>query len=230
MCYLCGGSLLELKRRDRSKDHCPPEDLYADEILKTHQNLNLLTLPTHVACNAEYKDDEEYFIAALLTHAHDTKPGAARLEQLKRAIAQRKETEWLARKVLREFKSYSKGGIVLPSGLLHQHFEVSRIWRVVWKIIRGLYFNRTGLLLPLVTGHRHLGIKAGAIPKSPYAGQIMKARSLGQVPAVFDYRFYSEPSRETDGALTNYCWVNRFWGAIYTMTVFSVQTPTPPPS
>lgn len=56
VCYLCG----ELVREDVSDDHVPPKQFFAP-IIRKNENLDqLVTLPTHKACNEAYARDEEY--------------------------------------------------------------------------------------------------------------------------------------------------------------------------
>jgi hypothetical protein len=60
-CYLCGEHLAA----PINVDHVPPK-LFFPELRK---GLNLLTIPTHVACNEAWRMDEEYFVHTLLPFA-----------------------------------------------------------------------------------------------------------------------------------------------------------------
>ena len=62
ICYLCGKRLD--KKEDISYDHVPPKQFYPSTIRK-NTNLNLFTLPTHIACNKSYQKDEDYFVNSL---------------------------------------------------------------------------------------------------------------------------------------------------------------------
>jgi len=124
-----------------SRDHVPPQQLYADEVRKAHA-LNLLTIPVHKKCNESYKLDEEYFFNTLAPFGRGSYSGDAFLGEVfrKQTIGQKK---YLVQKVLEEFE-HSPSGITLPQGLVVKRFEKDRVHRVAWKIVRGLYFHNFG--------------------------------------------------------------------------------------
>ena len=53
----------------------------------------------------------------------------------------------LYRKIRREFEP-RPGGVYLPRGLLAKTFDGHRAWRVMWKIVRGLFFHHYDRYLP----------------------------------------------------------------------------------
>jgi hypothetical protein len=73
-CYLCGKPLMG----PVNVDHVPPKLFFPDELRK---GLNLLTIPTHVACNEVWRMDEEYFVHTLVPLARGTPSGNAAIRQ-----------------------------------------------------------------------------------------------------------------------------------------------------
>jgi hypothetical protein len=86
-----------------------------------------------------YQIDEDYFVQALMPSARGSYAGNA---IYKRALERYRggKKVGLARKVLAEFE-LRPGGLVLPENQVVQRFDGSRIKRVAWKIVRGLYFH-----------------------------------------------------------------------------------------
>ena len=53
----------------------------------------------------------------------------------------------LHEKVYREFDE-RPSGLILPDGKVAKRFDGKRVWRIVWKITRGLFFKEKGIFLP----------------------------------------------------------------------------------
>ncbi|MGD0917050.1 MAG: hypothetical protein ABSB22_11390 [Thermodesulfobacteriota bacterium] len=49
--------------------------------------------------------------------------------------------------VLKEFDK-RPSGLILPFGKVAKRFDGQRVWRVVWKIMRGLFLKEIGRFLP----------------------------------------------------------------------------------
>ena len=58
----------------------------------------------------------------------------------------RPEQAKLLRKVLNEFER-QPSGLILPPNIVLKRFEGDRIARVIWKIVRGLYFYHFGVFV-----------------------------------------------------------------------------------
>jgi hypothetical protein len=104
------------------------------------------------------------------------------------------EAVGLIKKVLAEFEP-QPGGIVLPGNRVLKRFDGERIRRVAWKIVRGLYFHRTGKLLP---ENLTVAVTLTTQDERP-PGHFIAFRDLpdndelGHYPGVFAYRFQVFP-------------------------------------
>ena len=154
LCYLCGQPLSE----PIGMDHVPMQQLYAPEVRKAHSP-NLLTIPVHDQCNKSYQVDEDYFVTALMPHARGSCAGDA---IYKRALDRYRGggKVGLIRKVLAEFEP-RPSGLVLPRNQVVQRFDGTRISRVAWKIVRGLYFPSPQQLLARELDNRGVGDGTG---------------------------------------------------------------------
>jgi hypothetical protein len=141
-CYLCGKPI----EGPASDDHVPPKQFYAPRIRQTHNLHRLTTLPTHRACNEAYGLDEEYYTWSLVPIAAGTVAADALIAD-NAAKFQAGGRQGLARQVLAEFDD-RPGGLLLPNGKIIKRTSHSRVSRVQWKIVRGLYRLETGRYLP----------------------------------------------------------------------------------
>lgn len=185
ICYLCGEPLCN----PIDRDHAPPRQLYADDIRKQHSP-NLLTIPVHRACNQAYQHDEDYFVNTLMPFARGSYSGNAFYSKTLRKF-KRGEKRGLVHRVLREFE-HRPTGIVLPPGKIAKRFEGTRVHRVAWKIVRGLYFHHFNIFLPLSLPSGLRIVLPDQEPPPDYFGVIDEA-THGQYPGVFDYRFAKFP-------------------------------------
>jgi hypothetical protein len=185
-CYLCGEPLA----RPFTLDHVPPRQLYAAEVRKAHSP-HLLTIRVHDACNQAYQHDEDYFVAALMPFASGSYSGNAIYKEVLGRFRKGK-TVPLVRKVLAEFDR-RPSGLILPPTMVAKRFEGKRIKRVVWKIIRGLYFHNTGRLLPEKLKVGVQIIPPDQVPPEEFLVLLWDRPNLGKYPGVFDYRFLIAP-------------------------------------
>ena len=187
ICYLCGKKFDE----NISKDHIPPKQFYAGCIRQTHSP-NLLTLPTHKSCNTAYQLDEDYFVHSLGPLALGSYSGNAILRdidhQMKRPQGYGKR---IGQMILKEFDR-RPGGIILPHSKVAKRFDGKRIWRIIWKITRGLYFHEKGQFLPEKTPRLFDIVSPGDKPSSELS-YVLRTPSRGQHPGVFDYKFMNIP-------------------------------------
>lgn len=136
VCYLCCRPIS--KEEKRSVDHIPAKQFFPKSIRKSNSP-RLVTLPVHEACNKSYELDEEYFLMSLGPLAKETFSGKVLWKDIVRKIRREKSAR-LAIKVRNEFKTQTDAGVYYPSGKVAKKFDPDRIYRVVWKIIRGLHF------------------------------------------------------------------------------------------
>ena len=141
ICYLCGKQLKE----DGDVDHIPPKQFFGKELRKNH-NPDLLTLPTHKTCNSSFQHDEDYFVTSLLPLYQDSYSGSSVYDDVKKRFDEGKKVP-LVYKMFNEFDE-SPSGLILPGGKALKRFDGKRISRVVWKIVRGLYYIEKNLILP----------------------------------------------------------------------------------
>lgn len=206
-CYLCG------KRHDGkyNRDHVPPKQCFAKKLLQKH-NPNLFWLPTHESCNKSYQLDEDYFVYSLMPFARGSYSG----DTLRNKIFDdcgHIEQQFLLRKILNEFER-RPSGLILPSAIVAKRFEGSRILRVAWKIVRGLYYHHFGISIPEVSLHGCELILPDQPPPPPFF-HLPQEPVHGQYPAVFDYRFASYPEIHN----FNY-WAMLLWDRIIVIVKF----------
>lgn len=208
ICYLCG---LDLSG-DIDRDHVPPKQFYAKEIREKHV-LNLLTLPVHSACNKSYQKDEDYFVNSIGPLAKESYSGKCIWKDITQQVG-RPQGFRLAQKIYNEF-DVRPSGLYLPVGKVVKRFDPNRVWRVVWKIVRGLFFKEHGRFLPKNTlRNYHKIISVGEKPPSIFAA-VRDTPSRGQYPGVFDYKYIVEPK------LDNFnLWAMLFWDELIIMIGF----------
>lgn len=210
ICYLCGKSI---NSRDMSREHVPPKQMYPKKI-RTANNPQLITLASHKQCNQKYQKDEEYFklslgvmaVASLVDVESQIRDPL--LDDLKK-IVERKEYGGLNQRVLKEFTN-----LVTPRGDRIKKFEGERIARILWKIVRGLFFHETGgRFLPddtyriprVVSGNPELDFFDKPTAFFTY---LQNTPLKGVCPSVFGYKYKCLPS-ENDPHF--WVWGLSFW-------------------
>ena len=197
-CYLCGEEIAE----DRTADHVPPKQVYSREIRHQH-NPNLLTLPTHGACNHSFQMDEEYFVHAVAPLAIGSYSGSSMVREIAGQYDEGRNVP-LSKCVFSEFER-RPSGLVLPSGKIVKRYDGDRVWRVAWKIVRGLYFFEYRLFLPEDTPN--VIELVSPEEKLPPVFSILRDEPIrGLYPRVFHYK-YCRPQAINDFHL----WVLRLW-------------------
>lgn len=140
-CYLCGQPV----GADATADHVPPQQFFAPAIRRRVNLDKLVTLPTHAGCNSGFARDEEYAVNAIEPVAYESPAGDA-LIQHRAARFRAGRAVGLGHRILRSFEA-RPSGLVLPRGLVAVRLDGERVKRVVWKIVRGLYFLEYGTAL-----------------------------------------------------------------------------------
>lgn len=187
ICYLCGEKLDYSQKNEINDDHVPPRQFYASKIRKKF-NVNLFTLKVHERCNKSYQLDEDYFLHSLAPIAMDNAIGKELSYDLKRNIRRSDgKGRGLAFKVFEEFIK-RPSGLVLPAGKILKRFDAQRVYRIIWKILRGLYFKEYGSYLPIETNY---GIKVLDPTQQPPEEffLVSDAPPKGDYPKVFDYKY-----------------------------------------
>ena len=141
-CYLCGNQI----ESDFSMDHVPPKQFYASSLRRDLNLSQLVTIPVHGACNKLFENDEAYFTWSLSPLAVGSTAGDALVQERVKKLKRRNRLAALYEMVLREFDKFP-GGLHLPGGRVIKRFNGERVNRVVWKLVRGLYFYETKSVL-----------------------------------------------------------------------------------
>jgi hypothetical protein len=199
ICYLCGQPLSD----EICKDHVPPRQFYARELRRKY-GPNLFTLPVHPSCNKAYQKDEDYFVHSVGPVAMESYSGKALWGDISDRC-ERPQNKRIVQMVLKEFDE-RPSGLILPFGKVAKRFDGERVWRVVWKIVRGLFFKEIGQVLPDDLPIKYEILSPGEKPPSEY-DIVHTAPPLGQYPTVFDYRYVGIPEKM-------YLWAMLFWDRI----------------
>jgi len=208
-CYLCG------KPHDGkyNRDHVPPKQFFTKELLRKH-NLNLFWLPTHESCNKSFQHDEGYFVYSLMPFARGSYSGDA----LRAKIlddCEHVEQRRLLQRVLGEFER-QPSGLILPPGIVLKRFEGSRILRVAWKIVRGLYFFHFGTFLAEDTPKACELVLPSQQPPFPFPLLLPPNDPINdKYPGVFDYRLASFLEAHNLN-----CWTMLLWDRLTLMMNF----------
>jgi hypothetical protein len=207
ICYLC----CEPITNDRTDDHVPPKQLFAPQIRRTHNLDRLATLPAHGRCNQSYSRDEEYFVATLAPIALGSPSANAVVAHHAEKVRAGRSVP-LSMRVLQQFTD-RPGGLYLPRGLVAMRAQGSRITRVVWKIVRGLYTLEKQQLLPEPTPFtlELMEPENPDPPRHPEMWEAVKAQpGKGPYAAVFDYKYL----HAVKGEMQVHAWGMLFWDRI----------------
>jgi hypothetical protein len=212
VCYLCGGNL----GAERSRDHVPPLQIFPERL---REGLNLLTVPVHKECNQQYQSDEEYFVVTLSPIAGDSPEGRALWQDLSRKF-ERPQGRRLGHMVRKEFYT-----IELPGGMRAKRFDGRRVRRVIWKVVRGLFFIQEGHFLPVQTPHQTHMFGPHDSPDDDIRqilGYALSAESRAAEPGIFDYRYrdHRYPDFPDLGATHLWFWAMLFWNTVISLTTF----------
>lgn len=137
VCYLCGKTEAQLGE-PLTKDH-----VIADCFFPQPKPANLLTLPSCVPCQKEYRMDEEYVRNAFAPISNVTGSSDA-MQAWKKTHRSIKRRPALNADFMKRIFPVSVGGVNLP-GLA---FSQARTEKVMRKIVLGLHYHHTGVRLP----------------------------------------------------------------------------------
>jgi hypothetical protein len=184
VCYLCGHAIADGEAWNR--DHVPPQRFFGQAVRAEH-NPQLEWLYTHTTCNSAYRDDEDYFVVSFAGQAQSP-TGRAVMTDLKRAYA-KGHSRGLIRETINRF-----GNVQTSEGLITFQYDSARTNRVVWKLIRGLYFKDVGVVLAEAAKHvvvltNRLGAERIIMDTvGEVYPHVRDTESMGTYGAVFDYK------------------------------------------
>ena len=164
----------------------PPRQFFPESLRQTDTQLNLTTLRVHHDCNCSYQKDEDYFVWAIGPVAAETRSGAGLWTDLSRQT-DRPQGRALLRKSFKEML-FPDRPIRLPGGRMPKKFDGERVWRIIWKIVRGVFYVETKRVLPIDTPHFCDSVgTADDVPPELYR-VLASEPAMGEHPEVFSYR------------------------------------------
>ncbi|MEW6202316.1 MAG: hypothetical protein AB1546_10090 [bacterium] len=208
ICYLYGETL----DSDFDNDHVPPKQFYPSEIRKSFNFDDLFTLPTHKICNKSYHSDEDYFVYSFGILAIGSYSGNAIWNDIVKRFTREPQGTKMINKILKEFDSKPMG-IILPQGKIGKRFDWQRIYRVIWKVTRGLFFKEKSQYLPENTP-KHIVITPPDEKPPDEFFYLRNSKSKGQYPSVFDYK------HEEFSGFYLHIWAMLFWDKLITLIMF----------
>jgi len=210
VCYLCGQPIAS---PDWNRDHVPPARWFASAV-KSKFNPNLRWLPTHEECNSSYRQDEEYFTVAFAGQLNSASARAV-FDDIRRGVAQGHQ-RGLVEQIASQF-----GSVVLPNGGVAFQFEARRVRRVIWKIVRGLYFLELGRVLPEGQGHRIVIVGPHEVreaeEKYPWWALVRDTSALGEFGAVLDFKWTCWPLKN---GIRAHAVAVLFWDGLLALVLF----------
>lgn len=201
ICVFCG-------RSASTMDHVPPEGIFPDP-----KPRDLITVPACNDCNEGSSKDDEYF-RAIITTAEGNNEFAAQLVNQK-IIPRFRRKPALLKSIMRDAKKidvYSEGGIYLGKYPAIP-CKPQRIQAVVEKIIRGLFWHETKMVLGTDYEVRRFLFNPNFDVQKKRAIASLTLKNVGD-GRVFSYRcLFDEKDKRTS------CWWLMFYDATLLMTL-----------
>lgn len=136
VCVFCG------ETNNVTDDHVPPKNIFPPP-----RPNNLITVPACIKCNSIISKDEEYFRLKLCMNQEvGDHPDAKRNREIIFRSLYRQEAKGLRNSFMKDTRKVqlkTPGGLYLDKRYIFD-VDTERIFRVVKKIIRGLYYHETG--------------------------------------------------------------------------------------
>jgi len=212
ICVYCGAS------GKMTPDHIPPKGIFARP-----RPSNLITVPACKDCNAGASEDDEYFkmCLGLNDQARGHPDIKSQTDSIFRALY-RPEARGISTKLVREtfrVDSISPSGLYLGKRYAF-NVDLPRIFRVVERIVRGLYFHETGERLP----HSHgvavwseetlvaCGHDAIEHARNTIVAPLLQVQPKTVGPATFSYRHLILPDLAS-------AWLLGFYDRIFFLAV-----------
>ena len=198
------------------------KQIYARRLRSEYDLSNLLTLPTHRQCNQSYQLDEDYFVYNLHLSAYSDSGRAISQDIISRMRDGRNLP--LVGRVRSQISQ-----IVSPNGTELNRMNASRIARITWKIVRGLFFIETNRFLPENTPAYckppiifwENKLESGI--QSEYDWEqfdlISQNPSRGVYPKIFDYKCCQVATEENPDEYM-WAWGMLLWETIALLTFF----------
>ncbi|MBN1848712.1 MAG: hypothetical protein JW932_09020 [Deltaproteobacteria bacterium] len=207
ICYICGKAIEE----NLTSDHVPPQQIFAQSIRREYNLSQLITLTTHRECNENYRLDEDYFAWSLAPIAMGSSTADAVINHHAKEFRAGKN-KGLGRKILEQFVD-RPGGLYLPPNTVFMRVEGTRIQRIAWKIVRGLYWVENKKFLPDDTKY-YLELKEPMSHWKPVTAEIWEILrnqpSKGMYGKIFDYKYLHAKVEN----LQLHLWGMLFWDRI----------------
>lgn len=212
-CYLCGRALGDEKT---DKDHVPPDRWIAKSFRTAPPGPQLLTLPVHEQCQNEYEDDEVYFFNTLLPLATGSPAANEALKDLA-ASFRYPEQKALAIVVLNEF-----GKVITSDGKLLKSYAPARVNRVIWKVVRGLFFIEYAGRVLTESTPRMIEIvspEEASTKLPPQFAAVRDTASRSRYAGAFDYKYLlvEDPG---DPSFKLHYWALLLWDRIVVIVAF----------
>jgi hypothetical protein len=138
-CVFCG------KTGDVTDDHIPPKNIFPPP-----RPSNLITVPACQKCNSSTSKDEEYFRLKLcMSQEVGDHPEARKNRDIIFRSLYRKEAKGLKNSFVQDVRKVqlrTSGGLYLGKRYIFD-VDLKRIFNVVEKIVRGLYYHEKGYKL-----------------------------------------------------------------------------------
>ena len=183
ICHLCGREI----KSGLSNEHVPPKQFFLSRVRK-NENLNLITLPTHKKCNQKYQKDEEYFFSLIGTMAAiESRFGSEIFYDLNKKF-NRSQGRELLKRIRSQFEK-RPSGIILPKDKIALRYEKGRINKVIWKILKGLYYVEYKQYLPDNISKKIELIQPGEKPPDHFLLLLSNKRKRGKYNGIFDYKY-----------------------------------------
>lgn len=214
LCYLCGKPLQP--GEPTNQDHLPAKSFFPSA-LRAQFSPQLKTVISHQSCNTDIAKDEEYFVASIGPLAIETVAGKALADDLRKKYQDERRRR-LGQMAVEEF-----GKIVGPGGERLKAYNHKRVARVMWKIVRGLSFVETGIVLD-PNAPKKVGlyptpeeIRRSLEPEGWFS-LVRDTQPMGAYGGVFDYkalglRFIDDPG-------SYQVWALCFWDRVLATVMF----------
>jgi hypothetical protein len=170
----------------------------------------------HRACNESYKLDEDYFVHSLMAFALGSHSGNELYKHVREKVYVGQSRKLIAQ-VLKEFEA-RPSGLALPGNMVVKRFDPDRIHRIIWKIVRGLYFHHYGKPLPEDLKTNMTLTSPEQMPPKHFLmfTGLPGNTSHGNYPGVFAYQFQSFTEAEPN----SHYWALLLWDRIIVTIVF----------
>ncbi|MBI5932341.1 MAG: hypothetical protein HY867_01435 [Chloroflexi bacterium] len=140
-CVYCGSA------ENVTDDHIPPKNIFPKP---RPTNINLITVPACKKCNSSFSNDDEYFRLKLCISEHvGNHPDALANQNVIFRSLRKPEAKGLRKSFMGDLQRVqlrTRGGIYLGQTYIFD-VDLKRIFSVIERIVRGLYYVETSTIL-----------------------------------------------------------------------------------